>query len=538
MGQPDIPALEPQVGLPLADVVVRELIAAGITHVFGVGGTHTLQLLGALERTPGIRYVAARTELGAAYMAIGFGRVSRRPAVVLTSTGPGALNVVAALQDASWSSTPVVHLTTRIGGKSFAGAVHETPGQSALLGLAGKSVVDVTARDAGARLRQAIETAMSHPRGPVSIQVEAGTWLDEAAPGACPAPAGSAGRAAPEPDVAAVDAVATAVERCSRPVIFAGGGALVRDGGAAILRLARTIQAPILTSYQGKNIANWTDELYLGPWGWEQPVRDLFAEADLALAFGTKLSASGTGQWQLPMPPRTYRIGLPADAHPHYPQARPVTGDAAEVASRLADRLGPREPWALQLSRVRDGVLSAAGQRAPAEIAAVGALSAAGGTPSWVTLDMTKAGFWVLKYLPTKPPGAHLISSYLAMGSALSMAIGTSIATGDPALAVIGDGGLQMGLAELATLAEYRLPVTVLVIVDGAYGLLRDNRAALGDDGTLGVTLWNPDFSRLADAFEISNQPVTSPDQLRAAMSEPCDGPRLLLASLPFSRVW
>jgi benzoylformate decarboxylase len=103
---------------------------------------------------------------------------------------------------------------------------------------------------------------------------------------------------------------------------------------------------------------------------------------------------------------------------------------------------------------------------------------------------------------------------------------------------VIGDGGLQTGLAELATLAEYRLPVTVLVIVDGAYGLLRDNRAALGDDGTLGVTLWNPDFSRLAGAFEIPDEPVTSPGQLRDAMAKPCGGPRLLLASLPLSRVW
>jgi acetolactate synthase I/II/III large subunit len=539
MGEPDTPAPGPQARLPLADLLVRELAEAGITHVFGVGGTHTLQLLGALEREPGIRYVTARTELGAAYMAIGFARAARRPAVVLTSTGPGALNVVAALQDATWSSVPLLHLTTRTGGEKFAGAVHETPGQSALLGLAGKSVVDVTARDARARLRQAIETAMSHPRGPVSVQVQAGTWLDEVAAGACPAPAGGAGRAAPPPDAAAVDAAATAVERCSRPVIFAGGGALVRDRGAAVLHLARTIQAPLLTSYQGKNIANWTDELYLGPWAWEQPVRDLFTEADLALAFGTKLSASGTGQWQLPLPPRTYRIGLPAGPHPNYPHAQPVPGDAAEVAGRLAGRLGPRKPWAAtRLADVRDRVLSAAAQRDPASAAAVEALATAPATPPWVTLDMTKAGFWVLKYLPAKAPGAHLISSYLAMGTALSMAIGTSIATGDPALAVIGDGGLQMGLAELATLAEYRLPVTVLVIVDGAYGLLRDNRAALGDDGTLGVTLWNPDFSRLADAFAIPNQPVTSPDQLHDALSKPSDGPRLLRATLPFSRAW
>jgi acetolactate synthase I/II/III large subunit len=539
VGEPDTTAPGPQARLPLADLLVRELAAAGITHVFGVGGTHTLQLLGALEREPGIRYVAARTELGAAYMAIGFARATRRPAVALSSTGPGALNVASALQDAAWSSTPLLHLTTRIGGENFAGALHETPGQSAVLGLTGKTVVDVTVSDAQARLRQAVETAVSHPRGPVTVQVQAGTWLDEVTASARPAPAAVTGGAAPPPDTGAVDALTAGVERSSRPVIFAGGGALARDGGAAVMHLARTIQAPVVTSYQGKNIANWTDELYLGPWAWEQPVRDLFTEADLALAFGTKLTASSTGQWQLPLPPRTYRIGLPADPHPNYPHAQPVPGDAAEVAGLLAGRLGPRKPWAAtRLADVRDGVLSAAAQRAPASAAAVEALATAPATPPWVTLDMTKAAFWVLKYLPTKAPGAHLISSYLAMGTALSMAIGTSIATGDPALAVIGDGGLQMGLAELATLAEYRLPVTVLVIVDGAYGLLRDNRAALGDDGTLGVTLWNPDFSLLASAFNIPDEPVTSPDQLRDALGKPSDGPRLLRASLPFSRAW
>jgi thiamine pyrophosphate-dependent acetolactate synthase large subunit-like protein len=151
---------------------------------------------------------------------------------------------------------------------------------------------------------------------------------------------------------------------------------------------------------------------------------------------------------------------------------------------------------------------------------------------------MTKGGFWILKYLPATPSGGHLISSYLAMGTALSMAIGATTATGDPALVVIGDGGLQMGLAELGTLAEYRLPITILVIVDGAYGLLRDNRAALGGDGTLGITLWNPDLTRLGDAFGIATESITSPNQLRDALSKPSFEPRLLLSTLPFSRAW
>jgi thiamine pyrophosphate-dependent acetolactate synthase large subunit-like protein len=158
--------------------------------------------------------------------------------------------------------------------------------------------------------------------------------------------------------------------------------------------------------------------------------------------------------------------------------------------------------------------------------------------PSWVSLDMTKAGFWLLKYLPARLPSAHLFSSYLAMGTALPMAIGASVATGPPALAVVGDGGFQMSIAELATLAEYRLPVTVLIVVDGAYGMLRDNRIAVGDNGTLGVTLWNPDLAALADAYGIPSSHVATAEQLRTVFDEPADGPRILLVTSPFSRSW
>jgi len=519
----------------LAHTVVQSLVDAGITTVFGIGGTHTLSLLSEFERFPAVRYIAARTELGAAYMAIGFARAARHPAVLLTSTGPGALNVTAALQDASWSSTPLIHLTTRIGGDEFAGAVHETPSQGAVLGAVGKAVVNIGADHAPDQMRHAIETAMRHPLGPVTIQVEAGTWHDDVVVSpTIPAP-GSTRNAAPL--TAAVNMLAAAVARSSRPVVFVGGGALAVDGGAAVLALATKLGAPIVTSYQGKGIANWSDDLYLGPWAWEQRVRELFAQADLALVFGSKLSASGTAQWQLPLPAETYRIGVADEPHPHYPHARIVSADAAEVAAELTKAIAPGTPWtARELAEIRAAVRGGAAERGPAEMACVDATADA--APSWVSLDMTKAGFWMLKYLPARLPSAHLFSSYLAMGTALPMAIGASVATGQPALAVVGDGGFQMSIAELATLAEYRLPVTVMIIVDNAYGMLRDNRIAVGDNGTLGVTLWNPDLGRLAEAYGIPSAHVATAERLRRALGEPAQGPRILLLTSPFSRSW
>jgi acetolactate synthase-1/2/3 large subunit len=518
----------------VARAVVQSLVEAGITTVFGIGGTHTLALLSELERFPEVRYVAARTELGAAYMAIGFARASHRPAVLLTSTGPGALNVTAALQDACWSSTPLIHLTTRIGGDEFAGAVHETPGQSAVLGTVGKAVVDISKEQAVSAMRYAVDTATRYPRGPVTVQIEAGTWHDVVdSP-----PASAPGAIRSDTSITqTVDTLAAAVARSSRPVIFVGGGALAEDGGAAVLALATKLGAPMLTSYQGKGIATWGDGLYLGPWASEQRVRELFAEADLALVFGSKLSAAGTAGWQLPLPAETFRIDVAAERHPHYPHIQIVPAEATKLAAELTKAVSPAAPWAgRQVTDIRDHVHSEAIERGPAEMACVDAVADV--APAWVSLDMTKAGFWLLKFLPTQLPSANLFSSYLAMGTALPMAIGAAFATGQPTLAVMGDGGFQMSIAELATLAEHRLPVTLLIIVDEAYGMLRDNRIALGDKGMLGVTLWNPDFAALAGAYGLPQVSAATPEQLRSAFEDQSTGPRLLLVTSPFSRSW
>jgi acetolactate synthase-1/2/3 large subunit len=519
----------------LARTIVQSLVDAGITTVFGIGGTHTLSLLGELERFPAVRFIAARTELGAAYMAIGFARATMHPAVLLTSTGPGALNVTAALSDACWSSTPMIHLTTRIGGDEFAGAVHETPGQGNVLGTVGKSVVDISAEHAPDQMRRAIETAMRYPRGPVTVQVEAGAWHDDVIAAAATPVANLTPRSASLTEV--VDTVAAAVASSSRPVVFVGGGALAGDGGAAVLALATKLGAPIVTSYQGKGVATWSDDLYVGPWASEQAVRDLFAQSDLALVFGSKLSAAGTAGWQLPLPAQTFRIDVAGERHPYYPDVRIVPEEAAQMATELTKAVSPGAPWATrQLAEIRASVRSGAAERGPAEMGCVEAIADV--APSWVSLDMTKAGFWMLKYLPTRLPSGNLFSSYLAMGTALPMAIGASVATGQPALAVVGDGGFQMSIAELATLAEYRLPVTILIVVDGAYGMLRDNRIAVGDNGTLGVTLWNPDLAGLAAAYGIPSHDVATAEQLRSVFDEQADGPRILLVTSPFSRSW
>lgn len=511
------------------------LVRHGLHTVFGVGGTHTVPLLGAMERNGHIAYVSARTELGAAYMAIGYARATGRPGVALTSTGPGALNALAALQDSLWSSLPMIHLTTTVAGEGFAGAVHETPAQTALCRLAGKATVTVEHDAVDAAVEEAVRLALTAPRGPVTLEVPAGAWGRKANA----AGPGEPGPSTASPAQSTVEELRAAVSKSSRPLVYVGGGAVRDDGGAAVLAAAESLGAPILTSYQGKGVADWSHPLYLGPWASEAGVRALCAESDLALVFGSKLSALGTDQWRLPLPEATYRIGLDGRTHPKYPHLRDVVADAGDVATLLQAAPPRPEAWAeAEIARQQGEVRSAARERGGLEIGFVEALTDGAGTPRIVTADMTRAGFWVMKYLPVAAGGQHAFSSYLTMGTALPMAVGLAVGADAPVLAVIGDGALQMSLSELGTLAERQLPVTLLLIVDGAYGMLAESSSSVGGSERLGLELWNPDFATLGRAFGFVVEETASPAEVAGLLEKPVPVPRLVLVHQPFSRRW
>jgi thiamine pyrophosphate-dependent acetolactate synthase large subunit-like protein len=516
----------------LADAVVAALLSCQVDTIFGIGGTHTLQLLGAIERAPAVRFVPARTELGAAYMAIGYARATGRPAVTLTSTGPGALNVVAALEDASWSSTPVLHLTTSIGEETFAGAVHETPNQQPILAVASKTFIRVDPGDVAGSVARAVASTTTRPGGAVTLDVAAGSW--DSAVSTLPAPAPVPPVDDEQPDLGPLLAdLATA----ARPVVFAGGGAMVTDRGARVLALAERLGAPVVTSYPARTVAPPDHPLYLGPLATEPRVQGLVGEADLGLVFGSKLSALGTGGWRLPLPEVTYRVESHRGPHAKYPNLRHVIGDAGDVAARLLLEVEPRLGWGSPAG-VRAEILAAKRTSHPDEMAFVDAVSRGPGGAALLTADMSKAGFWAMKFLEGPQRAVHGFSGYMAMGSALPMAIGMAVATGEPVVSIVGDGALQMSLAELATLASLRLPVTLIVIVDGAYGILRDNCAAVGGSTSTGVDLWNPDLVALGSAFDMEVTQAATPPELAASLAVDVHGPHLVLVHQRFTREW
>jgi acetolactate synthase-1/2/3 large subunit len=216
---------------------------------------------------------------------------------------------------------------------------------------------------------------------------------------------------------------------------------------------------------------------------------------------------------------------------------RDLVGDLAGVVEELAAG-DDRMPWAAdRLAEVRSVVGAGALERSPVDVAFLDVLAEAAAARH-LAIDMTKGGFWAMKHLRVVPDACYAFSGYMAMGTALPMAIGLAAASGGPSLALVGDGGLQMSLAELATLAETRLPVTVVVMVDGVYGLLRDNGRGVGGSERLGVELWNPDFLALGQACELPVALIDTPAQLGQELARDVDGPRMIAVRHAFSRSW
>jgi len=369
-----------------ADALVRALVGNAIDMVFGVGGTHTLVLLGAIERSAKLQFVASRTELGAAYMAIGYARISGRPAALLTSTGPGALNVTAALQDAWSSSVPVIHLTTHIAEPGFAGAIHGTPQQNAILRTASKGLIELDGNSVVEAVRAAVHRARSAPAGPVTLTAKVGIWADW--PGS-DANVPRADEEIPEPpDIAELVEV---LSNATRPLMYVGGGPLKHDRGRAALEWAEVLQAPLLTSNAGKTLASRDHPFNLGPWSTEPLVDELCAKADLAIALGSKLSTASTNYWKVSLPERTYRTGFADETHRFFPRIRELRGAAAEAATALAGHVRQRDAgWATdQIPGIRQAVLRAGRDRSPEDMAFIDAMDSPD-TPTLVACTLRR----------------------------------------------------------------------------------------------------------------------------------------------------
>ena len=508
----------------VADLVADFLPQIGVRTVFGIVSVHNIPMLDAIGQRNALRYVMARGEMGGAHMADAYARVTGHLGVIFTSTGPGMANAIPGLVEARFAGSPVLHITGQTATKHIdrdVGTVHDVPGQTAMLAAACKAAFRVrTANEAFGVLVQAAATALSAPRGPVSVEIpidlqratiERPAGLDALAlPIAAPLP----------PNPAELDAAAEILAGAKRPMLWLGNGAKqARD--AALRLMERGFGA--VSSWNGRGTIPEDHPMTLGGLhGNGAPrVQEFYANVDAMLVVGSRLRGHETGDFSMKLPRTLIHVDCDASANGRtYANSLFVHGDAALAMAGIADRLAGRnaidtgfaEDFAATRARARAEYLDTLGPYAAFPDAIRAALPRDG---VWVR-DITIANStWGNRVFPILDPRNSVYPVGAAIGPGLALGIGASIAAqGRKTIAMCGDGGFSLGMCELFTVAQEKPDLVTMVMNDGGYGVIRHIQDAVADGRQFGHDLLTPDLQGLAALAGLPFFRVSSAEQV------------------------
>jgi acetolactate synthase I/II/III large subunit len=511
----------------LGSHLIELLEAQGVQHVFGIPGVHNLELYRGLASSR-IRHVTGRHEQGLGFMADGYARVARRPGVCFTITGPGLSNIATALGQAYGDSIPLLVIssenrTAEIGtGRGF---LHEMPDQ---LGLAARVTAMCTRLRRPEELPEVIAQAFARmasgrPR-PTYIEIPRDLMTADAS--GFP-PAASAPRAvrAGAPAVA-IAAAAQQLRAASAPLILAGGGAL---GAAAPLRqLAERIGAPVVMTVNARGLLPPDHPLCVPMSPSLKAVRALIAAADVTLAVGTELGPTDYDMYGLsefPQPRQLIRVDSDAEqlernAHAHLA----VRADAAAaIEALLALDLGPpRMPaGAARALEARTGALAELTPAMRRQLEFLGTIRDT--LPQAILVgDSTQPVYAGNLGFAAATPGSWFNSAtgFGTLGYALPAATGAGLAAPErPVVCLVGDGGVQFTLGELAVPREVDAWLAIVIWNNRGYGEIKTSMLAVDID-PVGVDVRPPDFNHLARAYGYAHQLIDSLESLRRALKE------------------
>jgi acetolactate synthase-1/2/3 large subunit len=505
------------------EVLVQLLEAYGVEVVFGIPGVHTVELYRGLPATR-IRHVTPRHEQGAGFMADGYARVSGRPGVCFIITGPGMTNILTAMGQAFGDSVPMlvissVNRTEQLG--MGQGRLHELLSQrNVVAGVAAFSHTLLRAEQLPEVLARAFALFASARPRPVHIEIPIDVITSEAghlalAPRPLPGPPG------PAPD--AIARAADLLRTAKSPLVVLGGGAV--DAGDEARRLVERLDAPFINTVNAKGVLPPGHPLHAGENMAWPPIREALRAADVVVAVGTEFGE--TEMYPDPQPlasdGRLIRIDIdPEQLVRCFPAAVPILSDARLALAALNAALGTRRPdgsGAQRAAEIRAAVRKLWWPAIATHERVLDVVQRALGDPIIVG-DQTQPVYGGNQFFAPSRPRSWFNSStgYGTLGYALPAAIGAKLATPErPVVALIGDGGLQFTLPELASAVEAQVPVIVLLWNNQGYGEIKTYMAEK-DIPQIGVDIFTPDFVAIAKGFGCAAERADSLDHLREAL--------------------
>jgi acetolactate synthase-1/2/3 large subunit len=532
VASPTTPNLSPITG---AQAVVAALVRHGITAGFGIPSIHNIAVYEALRQTPQFHHWVVRHEQAAGYAADGFYRRSGQISAIFASTGPGNLFTLVPLLESLQNNIPVLLIGTNIASAMLGktgGALHETPDQLEIIRPLTRFARRVTSPDA---LIETIDQAVAILRGPLPgpafIEIPHDLFLATVRDDVSK-PATQNRNSYPVLPPQEIEDARKQINASRTPTILLGAG--IKENAAAVRTFAELLQCPVFTTTSGKGIFPGDHPLSLGCISRLGAVQEIFGQSDLLISFGARLTEFDTGRFGLQLPQPHIQVIEDASYAGDRIPSRKIVGKIAEIAQAFAQNATASTPWCdiASIKANETQRLEALGQDS---YAALKLIRAAMHRDDVLVNDQSILNYWASAFFPVFGPGTFLYPSGSGtLGYALPAAIGAACAvkrSGEQRriICIAGDGGFQYTQHELATLAQYDLPVKILLVNDDSYGVIAFlQRTMFGQ--THEVALKNPDFCRVAEAYGIRAERITSVAALQQRMPQwlSSPGPALL----------
>jgi acetolactate synthase I/II/III large subunit len=528
-----------------ASILWECLEREGVRVVFGYPGGAILPAYDALKHSK-IHHVLVRHEQGATHMADGYARASGEVGVAVATSGPGATNMVTGIATAMLDSIPIVCITGQVGSKLIGSdAFQETDITGVTLPITKHNYLVTHASEVARTIREAFYVAKSGRPGPVLVDI-----TKDAQQGTCEFDWDAAKPQLPgyRPDLSPAPAeYAQALElihNSKRPVILAGHGIIGSGAMREVRDFAERAGIPVAMTLLGLGAFPASHPLNLGMMGMhgEAWVNHTIQEADLLLAFGMRFDDRVTGNLKT-YAPNAKKIHIeidPAEINKNVKVDVPLVGDLREVLLELMPHVESidRSEWLDSIDKLKGDSAVRDIQNLPDS----GHLYAAhvindlwrqtGDGNTIVVTDVGQHQMWEAQYYKHERPRSLITSGGLGtMGFALPAAIGAKVACPEAEVwVVVGDGGFQMTMCELATLVQENLKIHIAIINNGFLGMVRQWQEFFYDRNYAATPLLNPDFAKLADAYGIRSMTISERSQVVPAVqaARQHDGPVLI----------